>query len=143
MALAQKSQLAALPPLSGAGHWLGSLGLQTLPMVYVVASVSAPADLSFRVSRALRRKSVEFLVWRGLEYWLLSSVHLAPLAFCIMEIPTNLQLPPWALPYFLLLLWIIWYFSGAQEHRRENKRPQFGIFKGWRWGGRLQIIKAI
>lgn len=38
---------------------------------------------------------------------------LAPSTFSITEISTHLQLLNWALPYFLLLLWIVCYFSGA------------------------------
>lgn len=65
----------------------------------------------------------------GLEYWLLSSVHLVPSAFLITEIPTNLQLPHWLLPYFLWLLWIVCYFSGAWEQRREMRDFSWPSFR--------------
>ena len=88
----------------------------------MAAAVSAPADLSLGFSRALLGMFVDFLlfcvVW---EYWLLTPAHLVLSVFYITEIPTNVHLPHWALSYFLLLLWIICYFSGAWEQMREKQ----------------------
>lgn len=89
------------------------------------ALISAPADGERGASvLGLCWKSLctSFSVLSGLEYCLPTSVYLVPSAFSGTEILTNLQFPHWAPPCFLLLLWIMCYFSVVWEQMCDKQK---------------------